>query len=118
MNGSKLLFVCAHPAKPGDAHTPYAADGIGLDSVRIAQAFLIAPKTMGQRLFPRRQNPQWWYSVQIPQERDLPERLTPCWKRFTPLRNRLGRHGGADHAGATWPRKRVAGAGLSQLDAR
>src|SRR3974390_1353477 len=43
----KLLFVCAHPAM----HTPLMLQAVlGLDAARIAGAFLISPKTMGQRL--------------------------------------------------------------------
>ena len=48
----KLLFVCAHPAIDPAMHTPLMLQTVlGLDAARIAQAFLIAPKTMGQRLF-------------------------------------------------------------------
>ena len=47
-----LLFVCAHPAIDPAMHTPLMLQTVlGLDAARIAQAFLIAPKTMGQRLF-------------------------------------------------------------------
>ena len=48
----KLLFVRAHPAIDPAMHTPLMLQTVlGLDAARIAQAFLIAPKTMGQRLF-------------------------------------------------------------------
>src|SRR5215472_2155734 len=48
----KLLFVCAHPAIDPTMHTPLMLQTVlGLDSARIAGAFLISPKTMGQRLF-------------------------------------------------------------------
>jgi predicted RNA polymerase sigma factor len=47
----KLLFVCAHPAIDPAMHTPLMLQTVlGLDAARIAHAFLIAPKTMGQRL--------------------------------------------------------------------
>ncbi len=48
----KLLFVCAHPAIDPTMHTPLMLQTVlGLDAARIAQAFLVAPKTIGQRLF-------------------------------------------------------------------
>jgi RNA polymerase sigma-70 factor (ECF subfamily) len=47
----KLLFVCAHPAIDPAMHTPLMLQTVlGLDAVRIAGAFLVSPKTMGQRL--------------------------------------------------------------------
>jgi predicted RNA polymerase sigma factor len=47
----KLLFVCAHPAIDSGMHTPLMMQAVlGLDAVRIGGAFLVPPKTMGQRL--------------------------------------------------------------------
>ncbi len=47
----KLMFVCAHPAIDPAMHTPLMLQTVlGLDAARIAGAFLISPKTMGQRL--------------------------------------------------------------------
>ena len=47
----KLLFVCAHPAIDPAIRTPLMLQTVlGLDAVRIASAFLVAPATMGQRL--------------------------------------------------------------------
>src|SRR5262249_54052684 len=47
----KLLFVCAHPAIDPAMHTPLMLQTVlGLDAVRIAGAFLVSAKTMGQRL--------------------------------------------------------------------
>ena len=47
----KLLFMCAHPAIDPAMHTPLMLQTVlGLDAARIAQAFLISPATMGQRL--------------------------------------------------------------------
>jgi predicted RNA polymerase sigma factor len=47
----KLLFVCAHPAIDPAIHTPLMLQAVlGLDAVRIAGAYLVSPKTMGQRL--------------------------------------------------------------------
>lgn len=73
----KLLFVCAHPAIDPAMHTPLMLQTVlGLDAARIAQAFLIAPKTMGQRLFRAKiKIRSGGIPFEIPQERDLPERL-------------------------------------------
>ena len=73
----KLLFVCAHPAIDPAMHTPLMLQTVlGLDAARIAQAFLIAPKTMGQRLFRAKTKMRTGgIPFEIPQERDLPERL-------------------------------------------
>ena len=73
----KLLFVCAHPAIDPAMHTPLMLQAVlGLDAARIAQAFLIAPKTMGQRLFRAKTKIRSaGIPFDIPQERDLPERL-------------------------------------------
>src|SRR2546425_2258393 len=73
----KLLFVCAHPAIDAAMHTPLMLQTVlGLDAARIAQAFLIAPKTMGQRLFRAKTKIRsGGIPFEIPQERDLPTRL-------------------------------------------
>src|SRR2546429_9424975 len=58
-------------------HTPLMLQTVlGLDAARIAQAFLIAPKTMGQRLFRAKTKIRsGGIPFEIPQQRDLPERL-------------------------------------------
>lgn len=73
----KLLFVCAHPAIDPAMHTPLMLQTVlGLDAARIAQAFLIAPKTMGQRLFRAKTKiHSGGIPFEIPQAGDLPERL-------------------------------------------
>jgi len=73
----KLLFVCAHPAIDPTMHTPLMLQTVlGLDAARIAQAFLIAPKTMGQRLVRAKTKiRKGGIPFEIPQERDLLERL-------------------------------------------
>jgi RNA polymerase sigma-70 factor (ECF subfamily) len=46
-----LFFVCAHPAIDATLHAPLMLQAVlGLDAARIAQAYLVAPATMGQRL--------------------------------------------------------------------
>ena len=73
----KLLFVCAHPAIDPAMHTPLMLQTVlGLDAARIGQAFLIAPKTMGQRLFRAKTKIRsGGIPFEIPQEHDLSERL-------------------------------------------
>src|SRR5467141_4110510 len=73
----KLLFVCAHPAIDPAMHTPLMLQTVlGLDAARIAQAFLIVPKTIGQRLFRAKTKIRsGGIPFEIPQERDLPDRL-------------------------------------------
>ncbi|MCX7372351.1 MAG: hypothetical protein NTW56_07970 [Alphaproteobacteria bacterium] len=73
-----LLLVCAHPAIDARLHAALMLQTVlGLDSVRIAPAFLAPPEAMKRRLSrPKEKIRQARIPFELPGEEALPERLS------------------------------------------
>lgn len=73
----KLLFVCAHPALSPAVHAPLMLQTVlGLDAAVIAEAFLVSPAAMAQRLVRAKARIRsTGLRFEEPEPRELPERL-------------------------------------------
>ncbi|EPE95434.1 RNA polymerase sigma factor [Rhizobium grahamii] len=74
----KLLFVCTHPQIDKSVHTPLMLQVVlGIDAKAIAQAFVVSPAAMGQRLVRAKANIRdTGIGFAIPDRRTVPERLS------------------------------------------
>jgi RNA polymerase sigma-70 factor, ECF subfamily len=75
----KLMFVCAHPALPASMHAPLMLQAVlGLEAAQIANAFLVTPAAMAQRLVRAKARIKAeGLRFEDPAPNELPERMAP-----------------------------------------
>jgi RNA polymerase sigma-70 factor (ECF subfamily) len=73
----KLMFACAHPALDPNVRTPLVLQAVlGLDSARIASAFLVSPDAMMKRLTRAKLRlREAGVAFSHPRDEDLPDRV-------------------------------------------
>ncbi len=75
----KLMFVCAHPSLPAAMHAPLMLQAVlGLEAAQIADAFLVTPAAMAQRLVRAKARIKAeGLRFEDPAPNELPERIAP-----------------------------------------
>ena len=75
----KLMFVCAHPSLPAAMHAPLMLQTVlGLEAAQIANAFLVTPPAMAQRLVRAKARIKAeGLRFADPAPNELPERIAP-----------------------------------------
>jgi RNA polymerase sigma-70 factor, ECF subfamily len=74
----RLMFACCHPSLPPEAHVALTLRELcGLTTEEIARAFLIAPRTLAQRIVRAKATIRdRGIPFQVPAQQDLPRRLS------------------------------------------